>query len=199
MDSPTVSVVIPAYGHAAFIGDAVRSVLDQTTREPIEIIVVNDGSPDDTAGAVRPFVDAGQVRYIEQTNAGQAAARNRGIAEASGTYVQLLDDDDVLTPGKIDRQLKCFAEHPNAVCVYGSYQRVDAALKPLPDATKHAMLSGDVYDVFRESCKMLSPGQALFRRDAIDQVGGLDARIWGSDDWDLYIRLAKLGPFAFDG
>lgn len=199
MAEPIVSVIIPAYGHAAFVGDAIRSVLDQTTTEPIEIIVVNDGSPDDTAGAVKPFVDAGQVRYFEQANAGQAAARNRGITEAAGTFVQLLDDDDVLTPGKIERQLSFFTANPDAVCVYGRYQRVDAQLQPLPDKTKHEMPSGDVYNAMREACKMLSPGQALFRLDAVRQVGGLDPSIWGSDDWDLYIRLAKLGPFIFDG
>ena len=199
MSEPVVSVVIPAYGHADYIGDAIRSVLDQTTNAAIEIIVINDGSPDNTAAAVQPFVKAGQIRYFEQHNSGQATARNRGIAESYGEFLQLLDDDDVLTPGKIERQLQLFAQHADAVCVYGAYQRVDANLQPLPDQTKHEMPSGNVYNAMREACKMLSPGQALFRRSAIEQVGGLDETVWGSDDWDLYIRLAKLGPFVFDG
>ncbi len=93
MNSPRISVVITAYDHAEFIDEAIRSVLRQTLR-PVEIIVINDGSPDATELVVQPHVDAGSIVYLRQENAGQAAARNRGAAMARGEFLAFLDDDD---------------------------------------------------------------------------------------------------------
>ena len=195
---PVISVVIPAYNHAHLIGQTVQSVLAQTTEAPIEIIVVNDGSPDDTAEVLAPFAEAGQIRYIEQANAGHAAARNRGLQEVRGKYIQLLDDDDPLTPEKLERQLAIFEKQPELVCVYSAYQRIDVDNNLLADTSPPDCPSGDVYDPFRLRNWILTPGQALIRGDVLKTLGGLDERIWGSDDWELFIRMAKQGPFAFD-
>ena len=198
MTEPQISVVIPAYNHAEFIERTVRSVLAQTTDARIEIIVVNDGSPDNTEEVLQPFIDAGQIKYVAQPNAGHAAARNRGLREATGKYINLLDDDDELTPEKLEVQLALFEKHPEAVCVYGAYQRVNVDGELMNDGSPADCPSGDVKQAFRLRNWILTPGQALIRGDVVRKLKGFDERIWGSDDWEFFVRLAAEGPFVFD-
>src|SRR5690606_1936339 len=105
MQSPSslVSVLIPAYNSAMWIGDALRSALDQT-HENVEVIVVDDGSTDETLAVARRYESA-RMKVISQENAGGCAARNRALAEAQGTFIQYLDADDLLAPDKIERQM----------------------------------------------------------------------------------------------
>src|SRR6185503_2024667 len=114
-DGRDVSAVIPAYQAAAFLADAVESVLAQT--EPVgEIVVVDDGSTDGTAAVAASFGD--RVRYVRQENQGVAAARNRGVAEARGRLVAFLDADDTWEPEKTARQLAHLRAHPDYAAVY---------------------------------------------------------------------------------
>lgn len=209
---PDVSVVIPAYGHAAYIREAIDSALAQRGEEggeggvTLEVIVVNDGSPDHTAEVLRPLVDAGTIQYVEQPNAGQATARNRGIALARGEFIALLDDDDRWPTGeggggggggKLAWQVEAMRREPEAVLVYGDWAMMNAEGR-LSDYRTKNFPSGNVSDLLLEGCAILSPGQTLIRRTALDAVGGFAADIWGSDDWDLYLRLSKLGPFIYE-
>ena len=193
-----VSVIIPTYGHRDFVLHAIQSVLAQH-HPAVEIIVVNDGSPDDTADVLRPLIASRHIRYVEQPNAGQAAARNAGIALARGRFVAMLDDDDLWPPGTLAALAAALEENPAAVLAYGDVRRTDAAGVPTGDDPPRDHPSGDVYDAFRHQCWLVSPGQALVRADALKQVGGFDPAVWGSDDWDLYLRLARIGSFAFVG
>lgn len=192
-----ISVIIPTYNHRDTVAAAIESALSQGNVET-EIIVVNDGSPDDTASVLEPYLD--RIRYFEQLNSGQAAARNRGIAEATGEYVALLDDDDLWPAGKLAWQAAVLHRHPEVVLVYGEDLRVDAAGQPLPPTPREGYKrpTGKVYGEFLEGCWIASPGQTLIRRTALSQVGGFDTEIWGSDDWDLYLRLAKIGRFHYE-
>jgi glycosyltransferase involved in cell wall biosynthesis len=193
---PEVSVVIPTYKHRDYILETLDSVFRQTYTE-YEVIVVNDGSPDDTADVLRPLVEAGRIRYVEQPNGGQGAARNRGIAAARGEFVALLDDDDLWPPDKLEWQVAALRERPSAVLVYGLHDHLqpDGSLRPAPPKDHPA---GSVHRRFLEGCWLLSLGQALIRAAALRRIGGFDPRIWGSDDWDLYIRLALEGEFHFE-
>ncbi len=198
MNSPVVSVVIPAYGHATLIGRTIRSVLGQVDPPELEIVVVDDGSPDDTAEAVKPFAD--RIVYHRQANAGQAAARNKGIELARGEFVQLLDDDDLLASGKIRRHVDLLREQPEAVLVYGEDDHIgpdDRSIEMVP-RPNYPRPSGDCHRDFLVGCFIATPGQTLIRRSALNAVGPFDTTIWGSDDWELYIRLSKLGPFIHD-
>src|SRR4051794_22002333 len=115
---PLVSVIIPTYKHRDYVLRTLESVFAQTFTD-YEIIVVNDGSPDDTADVLRPLVEAGRIRYIEQPNAGQASARNRGIAEARGEFIAMLDDDDLWPAGKLEWQVAEMHRDSDAVVIYG--------------------------------------------------------------------------------
>lgn len=194
----TVSVVIPTYNHAQYVLEALDSVFAQT-RPADEVIVVNDGSPDDTADRLRPLVDSGRIRYMEQPNAGQGAARNRGLAEARGTYVAFLDDDDRWPPDKLQWQVDALERAPGAVMVYGPHQLLSADGREVTDDPNQSphQPPDDAHRAFRRRNWILSVGQTLTRADALRAIGGFDPIIWGSDDWDLYIRLARRGEFVF--
>ena len=194
---PAVSVIIPTYGHRDTVVAALRSVFAQSFTD-YEVIVVNDGSPDDTAEVLQPYV--GRIRYVEQANTGQGGARNRGIELAAGEFVALLDDDDTWPADKLQWQVEAMRRHPDVVLVYGEDLRVDRAGNPLPPTPRvgYKRPVGEAYGDFLEGCWISSPGQTLIRRSALELVGGFDPQIWGSDDWDLYMRLARIGSFYYE-
>lgn len=190
-----VSVVIPAYGHREFVLETIASAMTQTYAD-VEIIVVNDGSPDDTRTVVRPLVDAGRIRYVEQPNGGVARARNRGLSLATGEFVSFLDDDDRWLPDSIACLVEALRARPAAVMAYGDARRIEPDGQIRPQRLEHRP-DGDAHAPFRLRNWLNSPGQALIRTLAIRDIGGFDPGIWGSDDWDCYIRLAKRGDFAY--
>lgn len=196
MRDPLVTIVIPVYNHEDYVLETLDSVFSQTFKD-FEVVVVNDGSPDRTKELLRPLVKAGRIRYIEQSNSGAAAARNRGIAEARGEFVAMLDDDDVWPFDRLNWQVEALQQHSDVVVVYGQAEFVldgkSCGIHPAGPAP-----SGDVFDAFLREGWIQSPGQALIRRAALEMVGGLDADIWGTDDWDLWLRLSHQGKFQYD-
>jgi glycosyltransferase involved in cell wall biosynthesis len=186
---PKVSVIIPAYNHGQFIGQTLESVFSQTFLD-FEVIVVNDGSPDDTEEVLRSYIERGRIRYFRQDNQGVAAARNRGASEAIGEYLAFLDDDDYWPPDKLDWQVAAM-ESCDAVMVVGTNdsERLPASTKVLP---KVAPLILSTCKLFKRNM-IGSPGQTLIRRAAFEAVEGFDQNIWGVDDYDLWIRLSHEG------
>ena len=191
---PQVSIVIPTYKHRDFVLATLESVFAQTFTD-YEVIVVNDGSPDDTADLLRPLAAAGRIRYIEQPNQGQSVARNRGITEARGEFIALLDDDDLWPSDKLEWQVSALRSQPEAVLVYG-YSEIFGGKPTAPLPGKEGY-SGEVQAAFLQQNQITSPGQTLIRANTLKAVGGFDPQLWGIDDWDLYIRLAETGPFIF--
>ncbi len=192
---PTVSVIIPTYKHCDFVLATLDSVFTQTFTD-YEVIVVNDGSPDDTGSLLKPLAEAGRICYVEQENQGQGAARNLGIAQARGEFVALLDDDDLWPPDKLEWQVACLRANPAAVMAYGyreTFGTEAGSIHPEENAP-----SGQVWTAFLQSNCITSPGQTLIRAAALKVIGGFDPSLWGTDDWDLYIRLAKQGDFVYE-
>ncbi len=190
----TVSVIIPTYNHRDFVLEALSSVFGQTYSR-YEIIVVNDGSEDDTAAILAPSIASGKIRYFEQPNSGQAAARNRGISEAGGEFIALLDDDDLWPSDKLQWQVDEMISHPEMVLVYGYAESFG-----LTSGCRHPDRKGPSGWVQSELLRanwLRSPGQALIRTSAIRRIRGFDHTLWGSDDWDCWIRLAAVGPFHY--
>ncbi len=188
---PLVSVVIPTYNRADTVGHAVESVRAQTFTD-YEIIVVDDGSRDNTAAVVARFGDA--VRYIAQPNGGVAVARNRGVAEARGRYVAFLDSDDAWLPAKLERQMAFVAQRPELGFAYADARVVDESgrelgvkpvQRPVAD-TLEALLQGNFIPTLT----------VVARRDAVQAVGGFDPQLRGPEDYDLWMRLAARYPFA---
>ena len=192
---PLVSVIIPTYKHRDYVLQTLDSVFAQTFTD-YEVIVINDGSPDDTAEVLRPLAEAGRIHYIEQVNAGQAAARNRGLAEAQGKYIAFLDDDDLWPKDKLQNQWQLLENNPEAVMVYGSTRVFSSQSEYVyPDTLPP---SGQALQSFLARNWIGSPGQTLIRANTLKDIGGFDPNIWGCDDWELYIRLAQQGLILFD-
>jgi glycosyltransferase involved in cell wall biosynthesis len=196
-----VSVVIPTFNRAAYVVDAVRSVLRQTL-PPREIIVVDDGSTDGTREALAPFADA--IKYIRQDNSGVSAARNRGIEESTCAWVAFLDSDDVWFEKKLEIQAADVTSHPEVIL-----HVVDALVtRPqLGERVRYFDSSGfgktrDAQGgvVRRPFASMVeywfaSVVCSIIRRDALVRAGLFDAGLTLHEDYDLFLRLALEGPW----
>jgi glycosyltransferase involved in cell wall biosynthesis len=185
-----VDVVIPTYNRAQDIGRALDSVLAQTY--PVrDIFVIDDGSRDNTEDLVASgYRD--RVRYVRQSNAGPAAARNNGIGRCRADWVAFLDSDDYWMPNKLERQMAALSEATGAVL---SYTRV---LLQTPDGRQEEqglVPASDPQDTLRYT-NYVPMSSALVRRDLLVDMSGFDTAFKGTEDWDLWFRLSRLGEFA---
>jgi glycosyltransferase involved in cell wall biosynthesis len=189
MGQVTCSVIIPAFNHAKHLERSVGSALAQTFRE-IEVIVVDDGSTDDTPEVMKQYVDRG-VRYIRTENNGPGAAKNVGIQESSGKYLQFLDADDLILPEKIETHVAILEDDDDLDLVYcdcpmtqpdGGY--IENASWPLVDKEPLDLLT--IHNP-------IPTHSALVRRRAVVDVGLFDERRQFQEDWDLWLRLALNG------
>jgi len=194
----TVSVVVPTYKHSDLVVQTLESVFAQTFSD-YEVIVVNDGSPDNTGQVLQPLAESGKIRYFRQANRGQAAARNRGLAQARGEFIAFLDDDDLWPAGKLQWQLELFKTYPQSVLVHGDCAIIGhrGVGEPSAAGPTSDVFFGDLHDELLELNHIVSPGCTLIRADVLKRIEGFDERIWGADDWDLYLKLARQGPFAY--
>ena len=190
MNPVEVSVIIPTYNHERYVLDTLASVFEQSFKD-YEIIVINDGSPDHTASVLRPLAEAGRIIYLEQANAGQATTRNRGLSMAHGELIAYLDDDDCWPADNLECQVDALRHAgPEALacmgrCRYtGQAESVDA--NPLTDEEL------TLARLLHRNC-VVSPGQAVIRKSALEAIGGFGAVRGGADDWDCWLRLAKHG------
>jgi peptidoglycan/xylan/chitin deacetylase (PgdA/CDA1 family) len=190
---PTVAVVIPTYNRAGYLRDALRSVREQT-RPVDEIIVVDDGSDDDTAAVVAQFPG---VTFIRQANAGPSAARNAGIRAARADYVLCLDSDDVLVPSGIESSLACMAENPGVAFTYGAFSYADASLRPI-SRPHFSALPHQAYRDLLQGNAVAMLGTVLFDRGKLLAAGGFDPALDRAEDYDLFLRLAREHPIAGD-
>lgn len=198
MDSPLISVVIPAYNSARHIGRAIHSVLAQLS-PAFEIIVVDDGSSDDTAAVVASFGDT--VRLIRQPNGGAAAARSTGIMAATGTHIAFLDSDDYWLDTKLQCQLAVLAQHPDLVLVSTGWRW-------LPSSTSlfETDFAGPSFEPNRLRLRpgwssllpdpYLGTPTVLVRRDRAQQVGGFDRSLPSAEDVDFFLRVVDGQPYA---
>ena len=185
-----VSIIITTYNRSALLRLAVESVLAQTY-PAIEIIVVDDGSTDDTETIIKQY--AQRVIYIKQTNQGVSAARNAGFRASSGEYINFLDDDDLFVPIKIERQVQMFETHPDIGLVHCRYYYTDEKGEPIDKVGP--LPEGEVLKKLICGC-FLWLGAPLIRR-SLEQVGLFDEETWSAcEDWDLWLRIAERYPFA---
>ncbi len=185
---PLVSVIIPCYNQAHHLRGAVESALGQTYKQ-VEVIVVNDGATDATAEVAARFGD--RIRYLEQENAGLAAARNAGLRHATGELVNFLDADDSLFPTALEHHVRAAAGHPEAAVFYGGVRRVDEEGNLLSEVPP-APLPRDVFHQLL-ALNPLPCHSVVVRRSVLDPAGPFDPDLKACEDWDLWLRLAGQG------
>ena len=187
----TVSVIIPAYNAEPFIAETVQSALNQSFRD-LEVIVVDDGSKDGTVAALAPFGD--RVRVYQQANGGVARARNTGVAKARGTWVAFLDADDLWLPHKLERQLSMasaplvFTDRFN-IGARGDLPEVQSEVTP--------MQGGDIFVALMRAGNFITNTSVILRRELFEKMGGFFTGLNGTEDWDLWIRIAERHEIGF--
>jgi glycosyltransferase involved in cell wall biosynthesis len=183
-----VSVIVPAYNQSRYLGEAIQSVLAQTYGD-FEVIVVDDGSTDDTRSVAAGFTDA-RVRYVYQENRGLSAARNTGIRHARGPLLTFLDSDDLFLPEKLALLVAALDANPQVGLVAGQAVLID----------EHSRLVGEVFDrglpEDRSELLLGNPlhvGSVLLRREWQERVGFFDETLRSYEDWDMWLRLVRAG------
>ena len=185
-----VSVIIPAYNGDRFLGSAIDSVLRQTYRD-YEIIVIDDGSTDNTAQVVKQYSN---IRYFRQTNQGVAASRNLGLAAAMGEYIVFFDQDDVLLPHKLASQVALLDRDPELGIVNSGWQICDCERQTVAQATVEPWQQ--IPDLSPANLIVWKPvflGAMMFRRTWLERIGGFNINLKQTPDVDLVLRLAKIG------
>jgi len=193
LSEPLVSVVIPVFNGAPFVAKAVASVRAQTVRD-VEVLVVDDGSTDGTQAILADLQRTAGITWFQQDHGGPARSRNRGLAEARGEFVALLDCDDVWLPDKLAAQLDVMRYHPEVGVVHTDFESVDERGTVLE--TVRARHSGE--PLVQAFCggHVTLPSTLLIRRMVLDKVGLLNPDLYGSEDSDLTIRLYAATQFA---
>lgn len=186
-----VSIIIPCYNAAEYLAAAIDSVLMQSYPN-LELILINDGSTDDTANVVKNYNDH-RIRYFFQENKGQSAASNKGIEAAQGAYIKFFDADDILHPQHIEMQVKVLqgAENAIACCNWGRFYKDDlSSLRYNDYANQKDMLPLDwLKATLRERYDMMPAWLWLIPKKIIDKVGGWDERLSLNNDFEFSIRL----------
>jgi glycosyltransferase involved in cell wall biosynthesis len=183
-----VSVVIPCYNSARYLGETIESVLAQTYAR-VEVIVVDDGSTDATPKIAQSY----PVQYVYQANRGISAARNTGVVHSRGKYVQFLDHDDRLLPGAIEVGVKFLEQRPECAMAVGEHRYIQADGTEIGYSHKHA-IGHDHYEELLEHNFIETPCSVLHRRSALDLTGLFDEKVQGAEDYELYLRTARQSP-----
>ncbi len=192
---PQVSVVIKAYNHAAYIGETIQSILDQSFQD-FEIVVTDDGSTDGTANVIRGFTDPRIHLQVFDENRGISNAMNATIARARGEFIAILNSDDFALPGRLERQVAFLIANPEIGAVFGLPRIVDESGQPtksffdftipfsLPDFSRKSFLK---FFFFHGNC--LCAPTAMIRSAVYTQVGSYDPRLTNLQDLDMWVRV----------
>ena len=184
---PLVSVVIPTFNRASYIAQALDSVLHQTY-SPLEIIVIDDGSKDNTKEMIKPYLN--RIQYIYQENKGNAAARNTGIRRAKGKYIAFLDSDDCWLENKIEKQVAFLEGHSDCAFVYCGTHLIDEKGEIVGQRLLQEGEEPTFFNLLAKN-RIISLSLVVVRKSSLDQVGELDEALRQSPDYDLYLRLSK--------
>ena len=194
-NNPTVSVIIPTYNRANLIDKSILSVLNQTY-DDFELIIIDDGSTDNTADVINGFDDE-RIRYIRhETNKGLAAARNTGINFSIGVFISFQDDDDEWVTKKLEKEINVMKKSkPNVGVVYSGLCRIKDNKKTYLPEPEHILREGDLSNELIK--RNFVHSLILIRRSCFEKVGLYDEDLRAVEDWDLNLRLSKYYKFKF--
>ncbi|MEP7071138.1 MAG: glycosyltransferase [Verrucomicrobiota bacterium] len=189
--APLVSVVMPCYNQGRFLGDGIESILTQTYSN-LEVIVVDDGSNDETPEIVKRYPE---VRYLHQEHQRVPTARNLGFSSSRGAFIIFLDADDRLTPNAVQSHLDCFAANPAAGFVVGDIDQVneDGSHRFSP---RYPVLTENFYEELLRVNHIANTNAVMFRRNTIEHLGGFEVATNGGEDYELLLRAARAFPSA---
>ncbi len=188
-----VAVIIPTYNSAAYLARAIKSVLTQTYCH-YQIVVVDDGSTDDTQVVLKSF--EGQIVSLYQPNSGQACARNRGIRSSQSRYIAFLDADDEWVPRKLEKQIAFLEDNPDFAMVYSDC--ITSGTGPFAGphfARIGRPATGRVFAQFLDNCNVFTP-TVVVRRDCLESVGAFNESLRVSEDFNLWLRIAAVGKIG---
>jgi glycosyltransferase involved in cell wall biosynthesis len=189
LDKPLVTVIIPTYNRGWIVEEAIDSVLNQDFSD-FELIVVDDGSDDNTREILGAYANA--ITVLNQPNRGVSAARNRGIAEASGRLIAFLDSDDLWLPGKLATQVKFSEENADAMINQTQEIWLRNGIRVNPKK-RHHKFSGMIFERSLALC-LVSPSAVMIRKSLFDTVGLFDERLPACEDYDLWLRISCRYP-----
>ena len=186
--SRKVSVIIPTYNNAAYLRETIDSVLNQSFTD-YEILVVDDGSTDQTAEVLKPFLN--RIHYIKKTNGGPASARNLGVKESIGEYLAFLDADDRWAKEKLDQQVTLLNADPSVGLVYTSVEIIDENSQRLPQRDKTTPSVYSFLELFEHN--VMATSSVMARRRCFDEFGLFDEDrdIISVEDYDMWLRISS--------
>ena len=190
MKLPVVSVIIPTYNRALWLRECLEAVFAQHFQN-FEVIVVDDGSRDETRSVLAGYLD--KLILISQENRGVSAARNRGIAMAGGEYIAFCDSDDLWLPDKLSTQISFFQNYPQKIACYTDEIWVRNGVRVNP-CKHHRKSSGWIFDRALELC-IVSPSSVVMHRKFFEKVGNFDESLPACEDYDLWLRASVHFPF----
>lgn len=205
-NTPLVSVIIPSYNYAAYLPDALNSILRQTYLN-WEVIVVDDGSKDDTAAVVQQYISQdARIRYQYQRNAGLSAARNTGIRLAKGEYIQLLDADDYIASTKLELQVQTLNEQPDVALVFGdtflfqhSTSREEHQYRPFHLQKAPMSGQGTSLALYMAYDNIFLVGTPLLRKELVNRIGKYNEQLLSLEDWHFWFRGVLTGArYVYD-
>lgn len=185
---PLVSVIIPTHNRASLVKEAIRSVQEQDFSD-LEIIVVDDGSTDNTPQLLRSYAN---IYTVRQNHRGVSAARNAGITQASGQFVAFLDSDDLWFPKKLSAQVAFFNDHPGALICHTEEIWIRNGVRVNP-RSRHKKYSGMIFEHLVELC-LVSPSAVMIHQSLFDKIGRFDETLPACEDYDLWLRIACRYP-----
>ena len=195
-----VDVIIPAFNAAKYLPTAIESVLSQTF-EDWQILLVDDGSTDNTIEVVAPFLDrlGSRIKYIHQNNRGLPAARNTAIRASTSEFLALLDADDVWLPCRLEESLRALADRPQAGLAYGLIRTIDPEGQPYGSIWAGNSIGREgkiATHIYTRKIELPCPS-ITFRRQCIDEVGVFDETMRATEDRDLWLRISLRYEVAF--
>lgn len=189
-----ISVIMATYNRAKLITEAIASVYAQNYPD-LQLIVVDDGSTDNTVEVLQPWLGRDDFIFLQQANQGQPAAQNLALTRATGDFICFLDSDNIWLPGKLERQLAFMAEHPDVDILYGDLITIDGEGR---ETGRHNMprYSGRIYrELLKDNC--VSGNTAMMRRHCLERCGPFDASVRVAADFEMWLRYSPHCTFHY--
>lgn len=194
MSDPLVSIVTPVYNGEQYILETIESALAQTYKN-IELIIINDGSTDNSAAIIKPFLKDSRVIYIEQKNTGVAAARNAAIKHAQGKYVGFLDQDDLWLNNKLEIQIAALEQDESIALVHSKQSFIDSH----GNVIQYDWITGASGYCFEDMFKKnrIAVLTVLIRKSIFDEIGLFNEQLSGADDYEMWLRVILKYPVKY--